>query len=154
MEKIYRHLLTLAQIREEFLLMEYYPKLLRVLEPIQTLSLKSELNMSILLLPPALFLMSKGIRRRVSDSPKLAEFLEPFLTTWMFTAMIFPSFFMGSRLLGLDSGIQSLASFFLLFFVIGGVIYQKKGLKPIFFDRKYAVYSRTNFTIVLDDRCL
>ncbi|WP_159468583.1 hypothetical protein [Dyadobacter sp. 3J3] len=116
--------------------LEHFSEVMSILAAFKIVSVVSEYNPIVFLAVPFVFLVSKKLRDKISSNTKLSRFLEPLMVSWMFASMIFVSVFSFSKLLGLDSIFQSILSFLTLYIFISVVIYQKRGLNPIFFGKK------------------
>ncbi len=127
---------NLNRIYLDFQHLEHFSDVVSIFASFKILSIASEYNPIVFLAVPFVLLVSKKLRDKISSSNKLSRFLEPLMVSWLFTSMIFVSVFSFSKVLGLDSIFQSILSFLILYIFISIVIYQKKGLNPIFFDIK------------------
>lgn len=128
------NVLTIAY--QDFQHMEYFFEIVSILATSQILCTVNDYNPIAFLSVPYIFMINKKLRDKISSNAKLSAFLEPLMISWMFTSMIFVSIFSFSKVLGLDSIFQSILSFLVLYIFISVVIYQKKGLNPIFFGTK------------------
>jgi hypothetical protein len=91
----------------------------------------------VILLIPFCVLCCRPLQRFIAHRPTLFSFWEPFMTTWFFAAVFFQAWFyltLVSHDVSMNKpAFQSPASFAVMFFLVGTIIYPKKGFQILFF---------------------
>ena len=134
----------------DFRHLEYFSEIRSALAHFSLLSATSEYSPLVFLGVPFVFLLNGRLREKISLNLTLSRFLEPLMVSWMFTSIAFLDVFAFSKVVGLDSRFYSFLSFLILYVLIALVIYQKKGLNPIFFGKPLRNESTSNTDFVLE----
>ena len=140
----------LSSAYPDFRHLEYFSEIMSILAPFPLLSATNEYSPLVFLSVPFVFLLNGNLREKISLNVTLSRFLEPFMVSWMFTSIAFLEVFAFSKVVGLDSKFYSFLSFLILYGLIAIVIYQKKGLNPIFFGKPLRNESTSNTDFVLE----